>query len=218
MQNPKTSLIFLPSLWSLLVSNLLTILIALTQNWSPATIIWTYWCQSVIIGFFVFLRIISLRSFSTEGMTENGKPIPENTRGKWGSGVFFLFHYGFFHLGYAVFLSGLFSGVEWRYVAAGAGIFFVNHLISFFQHRAGELKQKPHLGTLMMRPYARIIPMHLIIIFFSGIIQTQTGLIAFLFLKTIADVLMHGVIHAPSSEVSNSYVSDKTGLQKKKDE
>lgn len=41
-----------PSLWSLLISNFITIFFAIRGNWNITTILFVYWCQSLIIGFF----------------------------------------------------------------------------------------------------------------------------------------------------------------------
>ena len=53
-----------PSMWSLLGSNLLVIFLAVFQGWSVVTIMLIYWTQSVIIGFFTFVRILTLKEFS----------------------------------------------------------------------------------------------------------------------------------------------------------
>ena len=54
-------------------------------------------------------------------------------------------------------------------------------------------QQKPNLGTIMMYPYLRIIPMHLAIIF--GSMVSGLGLIIFMGLKTFADAGTHMIEH-----------------------
>lgn len=102
------------SLWSLLVSNLLVIFFATTEHWNLQTLMWIYWFQSIIIGFFSFIRILKLNEFSTEGYvnTATGKQM-ESTQGtKIFSAFFFLFHYGGFHFVYLIFLlNNLFASM-----------------------------------------------------------------------------------------------------------
>jgi hypothetical protein len=56
-----------PSLLFLLTSNVITIFLAIKENWNLSTIMLVYWFQSVIIGFFNFIRILQLEEFSTKG-------------------------------------------------------------------------------------------------------------------------------------------------------
>lgn len=199
-----------PSVWLLLASNLLTIYFAATGGISLITVLWIYWFQSVVIGIFNFIRILELKDYSTEDVRFGGQQ-PEPSPGfKIAMAFFFAFHYGFFHLGYFIFMIiGLpmatmlaqFNGADidpelvattgpWVVLIA-AGAFFVNHLFSYLYNRKKESK-KQKIGTVMTYPYLRIIPMHLIIVF--GL-YTSGGLLIFLTLKTIADIVMHIIEH-----------------------
>lgn len=89
----------------LLLSNLVTIVLAVYQQWDVYVLMWIYWGQSVIIGYFNVRRIMDLKKFSTTGFKINNrsvKPTPETQRK---TAVFFALHYGFFHFGYLVFLT-----------------------------------------------------------------------------------------------------------------
>jgi len=188
----------------LVLSNLITIVLAVVFNWSLMIILWGYWCQSIIIGFFNFLRILSLKDFSTEGLKINGvKGQPSATTGiKFFIAIFFAIHYGIFHLVYALFL-GLFtfvsqsiSPVDFGYIFLMAGIFFLNHLFSFLHFK--DKPKKHNIGTVMFFPYARIFPMHLIIMFglpFYALGGSLPVLVLFLLLKTGADLVMHFIEH-----------------------
>ncbi len=189
-----------PSLWILLFSNLLTIYLATKENWDLSTILGIYWFQSVTIGFFNFIRILSLKSFSTKGVQVNGQSVQSSRGTKIFIAFFFLFHYGFFHVIYLVFLfvsSFLkafdlgFGVVDFKYIFSVGVLFFLNHLFSYFYNRPKD-SEKQNIGTLMFYPYARIIPMHLTIIF--GFIFGN-GLVLFLGLKTLADIIMHVIEH-----------------------
>lgn len=184
------------SIISLIVSNLIIIILAVIQKWDISTVLWVYWMQSIIIGFFQFLRILSLRNFSTEKFIINGHPALPTPKTKTFTAFFFAFHYGFFHFIYAIFLFNLFKSdhpFDFGYLLLGGLVFFINHLFSYFQNRIIDEQKIQNIGTLMFTPYTRIVPMHLIIIF--GAILGQSTLIVFLLLKTIADLVMHIVKH-----------------------
>ncbi len=55
-----------------ILRNVLVLICALIERWDLGSMMVIHWAQSVIIGFFNFLRILLLRSFSTEGFTSKG--------------------------------------------------------------------------------------------------------------------------------------------------
>jgi hypothetical protein len=115
-----------------------------------------------------------------------------------------LIHYGFFHLGYAVFLlAGRRLQADDRLpVLICVGIFFVNHLFSFRHNLESDRRQKRNIGVIMFFPYARILPMHLSIAAGAAMKATTGGLLIFLALKTAADLIMHAVEHRQKSDPS----------------
>lgn len=160
----------------LTISNILVIILAVVQNWDISTILWVYWMQSITIGLFQFLRILSLKTSKA---------------------FFFAFHYGFFHFIYAIFLFNFFQGnakFNFQNFLFGFLIFFANHLFSFIQNKTQDEKLKVNIGTLMFQPYIRIIPMHLIIVL-GAILGNQTKLIFFLVLKSLTDLITHIIKH-----------------------
>jgi len=191
------------SAWVLLGSNLITIFLALTQQWNLVSLMLLFWIQSSIIGFFTVLKMLSLKSFSTKGFSSNGVQVPEKDSAKIGTAVFFSLHYGFFHFVYLLFLLvfmwGSYATVskDFTWILVAGIIFFFNHLFSFVYNKKDLENQKPNLGQMMFTPYARIIPMHLTIIFggiffFDGSGGSNPGvLLLFLGLKTAGDLLMH---------------------------
>ncbi|OGE33183.1 hypothetical protein A3C59_03635 [Candidatus Daviesbacteria bacterium RIFCSPHIGHO2_02_FULL_36_13] len=183
------------SLISLLLSNFLVIILAIVQKWDTSTVLLVYWIQSIIIGFFQFLRILSLKKFSTENFKINNQPALPTTKTKLFTAFFFMFHYGFFHFIYAIFLFNFFTNqsVDFTYLFLGGLIFFMNHTFSYFHNRIVDQEGTQNIGHLMFAPYARIIPMHLIIIF--GALLGQSALVMFLLLKTLADLLLHHLKH-----------------------
>jgi len=201
---PRENLFYDRSLWFLLGSNAVTVVLAVTQNWNLLPLMWVYWFQSIVIGFFNFLRIRHLSEFSTEGLAINGHPVEPTPETKNRIARFFLLHYGMFHLVYFIFLlvfslTGMFSTADedvlntadLKYILPLALLFLGNHLFSYFYNRPRDIGRQ-NIGMLMFYPYARIIPMHLTIIlgFFLG-----NRLLFFLLLKTLADAIMHVVEH-----------------------
>lgn len=194
--------------FGILLSNLLVIGYALHQGWTLGDMMGIYWMQSVLIGFFHFFRILLLRSFSTEGFTSNGERVPETPGGKRSTALFFAVHYGFFHVIYLVFLLGFGSGESppgdgtgeeegtgsFWFILSVLG-FFLGHAVSFFENVRADLRGRPNLGTMMFLPYARILPMHLTIIFGNQVDSKTFSMILFTGLKTAADYLMHIVEH-----------------------
>lgn len=190
------------SLLSLLLSNILVIILALVQKWDVSTVLWVYWMQSIIIGFFQFLRILSLKKFSTENFRINNQPALPTYNTKLLTSFFFLLHFGFFHFIYAIFLFNFFTNhqLDFMYLFIGGLIFFLNHTFSYFHNRIIDSEKIQNIGALMFAPYARIIPMHLIIVF--GAILNQSALIIFLVLKTFVDLIMHTAKHKLSYSFS----------------
>jgi hypothetical protein len=194
---------------SLIFSNLLVIIFAVVDRLSAIDILWIYWAQSVIIGIFNFIKILSLKEFSTEGFRQGNKPVLPTSGAKISTAFFFLFHYGFFHFIYAMFL-GSFStfGIsksdefETSYFLFSTGMFFMSYLVEFINSRKEETDDLPNLGKIMFTPYARIIPMHLTIILggFIGaagsFLSADTNIaiiVLFIGIKTVVDLITHSL-------------------------
>ena len=158
-----------------------------------------YWWQSVIIGVLNFIRLWRLKNFTTVGVRVNDRPVQPSSGVQRFIAFFFLAHYGGFHAGYYVFISSMTQGKsapsDFFYIALCIGIFFVNHLYSFIRNARMDSQKPVNIGHVMMFPYARIFPLHLIIIFGSLIAHGPLEIIAFLLLKTTADLIMHTIKH-----------------------
>lgn len=196
----RTPFRFEESALFLILSNLFTIVVAVYERWDVSDVMWVYWGQSVVIGFFNVLRMLSLRQFSTDGVLDDGGPVPPTKATQRSMARFFTIHYGLFHFVYFWFLcagrSG-FSRMDIVGIVLCIAVFAVNHAFSFRHNLEKDLSRKPNIGTIMFFPYARIIPMHLTLIFGGVFIKGSTGvLILFLVLKTGADLIMHMIEHA----------------------
>jgi hypothetical protein len=180
-------------------SNIFTIILAVLQHWSLPKAMWIFWCQSIIIGFYNWKRIRSLKQFSTNGFTFNNQPVAPTKATQRKVASFFALHYGFFHFVYLIFLYAGRTNLS-RFDTLGVviciGTFAVNHRFSFQHDLESDLNRKPNIGTLMFFPYARILPMHLTILLGNHFTNQTTGtLILFLSLKTVADLIMHLIEH-----------------------
>lgn len=171
------------------------------------TILFTYYFQSLTLGLSYFLQIISARKFSVENLKINGRPVENNNRTKGCMGIFFVLHYGFFHLAYFIFLIILFDmNFDREYLLYGVTAFALGELMAVIRNRMMFEGEVRNLGTMMFTPYIRIIPMHLFIIaggFFSY--QNNNIFLLFIILKIISDVLMHIVV--------NKTYTDRTSTQ-----
>jgi hypothetical protein len=189
-----------PSALTLLGVNLGVIAAAYAGAWSLPTILMSYLAQSVIIGLFQAKKMMDLTVFSTAGMKMDGHPVDPTPATRRSVVLFFLLHYGFFHAVYLVFV--LQAGTpDWSAVAGSSALFFANHLFSYFVNRKAASKQVPNIGTMMVTPYIRILPMHIFIICGPLLTGGRHGLVLFMLLKTLADEAMHLVEHRSGTEV-----------------
>ena len=179
------------SLWALIGTNLVVIAWALFEGWSLSPLMWIYWCQSCIIGFFWFFKLMGLKEFSTKNFQFNDRNVAPTHSTKVQTSVFFLVHFGFFHVGYFVFLMAEHRIESCFQLLIAAGIFFVYQGYSFFHNQKWLVESKPNIGKMMFFPYARVIPMHLTIVCASSAWGQRQSLALFLFLKLLADVIMH---------------------------
>ena len=184
---------------ALIAANLLALLIAWYLRMSLRELMLVYWMQSVIIGISSAIRILSLKCFSTENLKMNNQQVAEDPGTKVMFAGFFVLHYGFFHFIYLLFITFDANDADPGRSALGyvlcALVFAVNHGYSVRQNIRRDAAGKPNLGTLMFLPYARIVPMHLTIIF-GGLFFGGTWAFAlFGALKVAADAAMHTIEH-----------------------
>ena len=83
----------------------------------------------------------------------------------------------------------------------GITLFLFNHFFSYRYNLEKDLASTPDIGTMAFLPYARVVPMHLII--FIGLqfgMGSKIELFFFLLLKSGADLLMHVIQHGNWNE------------------
>lgn len=181
-----------PALWALIAFNIVVILQYRHDEKEYTTIIWLYWCQSVLIGLFTFLDMMTIKpeNISVENFKINNKQAtPKQAKGclPW----FFVFHYGTFHFVYLIFLfvdfnfSDIdFSTVKWAFLSL-----FITYLFFFIQNKKRYIHTKRNIGMLFFIPYLRIVPMHLTILL-PKFFDWQPG-VTFLVLKMAMDIIGH---------------------------
>lgn len=200
----KPSLNLNASTISLILVNLFTIGVAIWQSWNAGEIILLYYIQSLIIGVFQFFKILDVEKFSVEGVTINGSPAEQTASTKYFFAGFFVVHYGLFHFVYLCFIitflsTGLIKLAFTPYFLLAIFLLITNHLFSYVLNRKADKKREVNIGRMFMLPYARIIPMHLILIL-MGILSSFGGgnitiLVIFMLIKTLADVVTHNMEH-----------------------
>lgn len=86
---------------ALLIANVVPLLGVIFAGWNPSEILYLYWLESLIVGFFTLLGILG------SGMVRR-----ENDALRWGmlglslfSAAFFTVHYGGFNFGHGIFLA-----------------------------------------------------------------------------------------------------------------
>jgi hypothetical protein len=200
--------------WTLILSNLLAIYFAVRENWSLPTTMLIYWCQSSIIGLFNFVRILSLKQFSTKGLLINERAVQATQKTKISVAFFFLIHYGGFHAGYLVFLLVQASPqpADKKIILLTAATFLANHFFSFLYNFKRDTK-KQNLGRMLFFPYARIIPMHLTLVFGGLLAHSTKALVFFLVLKTLTDWMMHLTEHAEQEKKGTPSASPSDRIQ-----
>ena len=187
---------------ALVVTNIVTIALAWFLHWPLVTLLWPYWLQSLVIGWYSRKRILALRDFSLQGTSGFDRGSPEATKKSTAS--FFVAHYGIFNLWYCSFLVEATRGrvprvpgyqagpLDLAVLAAAALSFIVTCRATYSRIIEADQRARPNIGFVMFLPYLRVIPMHITIA-----IGLSTGhssaILLFGALKTAADALMHWI-------------------------
>lgn len=175
----------MPGLWILIAANIYTLVYYTQYPDSIHTIIALFYIQSLIIGVFNALDMLTLRNTVEDSFTINDKP--GNRKGC--AGLFFLFHYSFFHLMYFLFLPTVidFGKLDWSFIRISFWLFLASSIVEFIYSKRRNRIYPVNIGAMMMMPYARILPIHLLILApdFLGF-----GIpVFFILLKILSDVI-----------------------------
>jgi hypothetical protein len=190
------------SLTFLLLTNLATIVGTVLQGWNITDLLWIYWGQSVVIGYYNVHRIVDLDRFSTDGFIRSIRPVEPTCETQRCTAVCFALHYGLFHLVYGIFLLTTFR-IHPGFPVTGVSLcilaFWFTHRFSYRFNRERD-RAVPNIGSLMFFPYVRIIPMNLVILLGGPIAGNDMfALVLLLLLKTAVDVAVHVIEHVMAS-------------------
>jgi len=193
-----------PTSYSLLIPNIVIIAVSIYEKISFENLLFVFYFQSLIIGFFVLIKILNYK-----GDVEEFKDISSPKHYKnIALASFFAFKFGFFHFVYLFFIG--FPSIEtFKIIIPYCLMFFINHLFSYiyFINRKVTLNIKK-IDSIIIR---RVFPLHAFIIFGSILIglisvilselnidQTTQSLIIngsaitfLLALKTVVDINAH---------------------------
>jgi hypothetical protein len=194
------------SAWALILTNLITILFAYAEHWAFSTIIWVYWCQTLIIGFFAFFRVIHLTDISYHGV-ERIQP-KFYSRSKLRNGALFLAHFTVVQ-GCLTFILGAFLGPvtdqNGIILLSSSLLFFCNHLFSYVYNKKNERVVRKNIGFMVLQPYLRLLPLFVSFLFIGMIVAVfflvrdeqlaPAAYVVLFVLKTGADVIAHIIEH-----------------------
>ncbi len=178
------------SFWLLIALNLYSIYYFYENPDGFKTVVWLYWIQSVLIGIFNFLEMLTAKHPDPASMSINDQPITSSLGNKGCTSIFFLFHYQFFHLVYGIFLLVKLQGtLDIRMLYIAVPLLIAELSSSFIRNKIAEKDKQVNYGMLFTLPYLRIVPMHLMILTPAFLGWAPSS--AFLILKTLADVAMY---------------------------
>jgi hypothetical protein len=182
----------------ILAANIFSVAVAWNEHWSLLGLLWVYFIQNLIIGFYGTRRILKLGATDRDDESLLDHFIRKR-QVAWG----FVAAYLILHIVYFLFIfintvakdghpPPTDDDIFWT--AAGALAFFLAHGFSFRRNLEKDRRGRAPLDTLFIIPFARVLPMHLML--FVGVqVNVEGGIVFFGILKTIADLAMHWAEH-----------------------
>ncbi len=216
------------SIWMLVGANLIPLFGVVFWEWSTFEVVALYWLENVVLGGVNILKMITCSPSQDQEFGNEAGNL--NHRIKVFLVPFFTFHYGFFCFVHGIFvfallgekdgnggmmsqgpgLGGLSQLVE-RAVEQGGKwavlALVLSHLFSFATNYLGKGEyRRISAPQLMFAPYARIVVLHVAILFGAFAIVAMGSPILLLVLlilgKILIDVAMHNRSHQKLSEAS----------------
>ncbi len=179
------------SVWTLLTVNVITIFVAVIQQWSFGTVLWVYWSQSMIIGIFTFLNTVGFKNFSKDSLESKIRKT---------DGYSFLLIHSIFHLSYMVLLAEV-PIEDFSIFIAVVGLFLANHAFSAIKNRNQNSHNNTTIDKIVSIGMIRTIPIVIAIMFLwlpSNIIK----LTSFMLIKVILDIGGHIYKHRPRKKTT----------------
>ena len=185
------------SLVLLIAANLLPVLGVLFWDWDVFSIMFLFWCENVVIGFFGVARTVKVGGVLLA--------------------AFFMVHYGGFMMGHLMVLIALFadepdaiarSGQSFLdifdiWTVAVIAMLFVSHGWSYVENFLGKREyESMSRGGAMAMAYKRMVITHIALIAGGFFLVEQgepiIGLLILLAMKIVLDVVLHNREHNQS--------------------
>ena len=200
MKYPKTAPIIL-----LILANLIPLYGVLFKGWQVFTVMFLYWLENVIVGFFNVLKMRSVLHLSR--VKNKNKNRPTNL-GNDSLILFFIFHFGLFTFVHGVFVMVFFWPPTMPFLESVfvLGSLFLSHGFSYYLNFLGNREYlNTSIDAQMIAPYGRILVMHFAILF-GGIMVKSSGwgpaaIIVLVGVKIVIDILSHTREHRLFSNV-----------------
>lgn len=179
------------SFFSLLISNILSIVLMVMNGSSIFTMGMVYLVQLIITGFFTYIRIIKMRGYDAGGLEVNGKKVSNSGEMNWQVANTFLLMYLFVMLFFFLFIMiGYFAIDLWVVLIAGI-VYFFNHLYSFKQNYKG-LTTGGDMSSVVFNQFIRAFSLILIL---PAIMLSSFSIIPVLIIRAYADQMVHMAKH-----------------------
>ncbi len=203
MANTKSDKYTWPTIGLLVLVNLIPVYLVLFEQWTVGQMVLLFWMENVIIGIF---NVVKMKACQRPNSTSD----KESTN-------FFMIHYGGFTFGHGVFVIVFFFFVEFTQGTLASPYSFsqvitdpnfwwtivalmLSHGFSLYWHffKGGEREQET-TSSLLFKPYARVIILHLTILGGAALAawlhQPIWALLLMVTLKIMVDLVAHRASH-----------------------
>ncbi len=200
-----------PSALALVLVNLIPLLGAIFLGWNAFDVIFLYWLENIVVGFYTVIKMLFARGRSETKLTLNGRAVnPNSVKDKLGVTVFFVFHCGLFTLVHGVFVVLLFGSKSSFWIQhdfLALTVFFaallVSHGFSLWRNFFGRQEYlEKGFASYFWKPYGRIILIHLTVLIGAFAAQSVplsvTAIVVFVVIKIVIDLAMHLASHGVS--------------------
>lgn len=170
------------SLWLLLLANSLPLFGVLFWGWDLATLLISYWLESLVVGFYNVARMMKIDPVGSTFY------VP-----------FFVFHFGIFMLVHLAFIFALF-GFRIHFFDVRPFVLFVALLVSHgYSYGVNFIGRMEYSGRTIKQqlfaPYGRIVVMHLVVLSGGWLVvlfgEPVGVLVVMVVVKTIVDAVAH---------------------------
>jgi hypothetical protein len=209
------------SAWALVAANVLPLIGVLLLDWNTFEIVALYWVENVIIGAINVLKMVTCNpnpdevDWSALTGTESRRGVGDlpHQGAKVFLVPFFMLHYGIFCLVHGVFVFTMFGPESFgfgafdvgrdftairgdRYLVLAVAALAGSHLYSFFRNYLGRGEYRRTVVIVQMfQPYARVVVLHVAILFGAFVVVflgSNIGVLVILIIgKTVLDLTLH---------------------------